>query len=540
MYCLGAGPEGKTAMPKPLRSRVSQAIFWNTALFPLKTAISFLASLIVVNGLRVTGFGTYSSLLAAATLIGQYTDLGLERSLPKFLPEVELRFGRNGVRLFLQWLLGLKLVLLTPVIAAIQVWTPTVVSFFGLGEESGPLLIGILCALIVLGSLSNIMVQILFAFFKQKAYNLLDILTSLMQPILTAILVLLGFGVLGAVISLLVTTVIILALQIWQALRASREVSSVPGRVRWQELRTLLPRFWPYSLLIYLINISATIYEPDIALMVLTGLGDTSGKAALALGARYVREFNRFLVAPQTGVQMPLFSRLFIQGDRPALQRAYRSLTRLFILTLFPSGVGLILFSRGLIHLLYRQEFADAVAVVMVLIVGDFIDSMLGSVPHNILMAHERYRPVIAARLLMVATVPLTFFLASRYSAVGAALAMALTRLLGMAVVLGYARRAFLLPFPWPFLGRVAGATLAYTLVLLPILRLGQWGIFDSSTPTGLVERITGLFILAGLMLVGTAVFFLVFKRLGGLEHEDREHIAELNLPLKRWIWRWL
>jgi len=514
-------------------------MFWNTVLFPLKTAVSFLASLIVVNGLRVTGFGAYSSLLAAATLIGQYTDLGLERSLPKFLPEVELRFGRDGVRLFLQWLLGFKLILLTLVVAAIQVWSPFLASFFGL-SEGGPLIIGILCALIVLGSLSNIMVQILFAFFRQKAYNLLDILTGLMQPALTALLVLLGFGVLGAVISLLATTAVILALQAWQAVCAWGEVPSGQGRVGRRDVLSLLPRLWPYALLIYLINISSTIYEPDTALMVLTSLGDVSGRAVLALGARYVREFNRFLVAPQTGVQMPLFARLFTQGDRPALQRAYSSFTRLFILTLLPTGVGLALFSRGLIQVLYRQEFGGAAAIVLVLLVGDFLDSMLGSVPHNILMAHERYRPVVVARLLIFGAALLIFWLAPRYGALGAALAMTTARLVGMAVVLGYAMAAFRLSFPWSFLRRVLGATAGYCLVLLPILWFGRWGIFDPSPPATLLERLTRLLILAGLGLLGAALFLLLFKRLGGLDPADRDRVAELRFPLKKWVLRWL
>lgn len=526
-------------MPESLRSRVSQAMFWNTVLVPLKAVIYFLASLVWINGLRVTGFGTYSSLLAAAALIGQYTDLGLERSLPKFLPEVEARFGRHGVRLFLQWVLGLKLILLTVVVVALQVWTPLVVSFFGL-SESGPLLIAILCALVVLGALSNIMVQILFTFFKQKAYNLLEILTSLMQPILTAILVLLGLGVLGAVLSLLLTTVVILALQAWQALRAGRELAPSWGPVAAGDVLALFPRFWPYALLIYLINASATIYEPDVALLVLTGLGDVSGKAALALGARYVREFNRFLVAPQVGVQVPLFARLFVQQDRPALQRAYASFTRLFMLALIPPGVGLILFSRGLIQLLYRAEFGGAVAVIMVLIVGDFLDSMLGSVPHNILMAHERYRPVIVARLLILGALPLIFWLAPHYSALGAALAMAVARLAGAAVVLGYAVRAFRLAFPWRFLGRVLGATAAYTAVLLPILWIGHWGVFDTVLPAGLSERLVGLLILLGLMALSVPLFLLVFKRLGGLEGDDRARLAEMSFPLKKWVLRWL
>ncbi|MBN1483420.1 MAG: oligosaccharide flippase family protein [Chloroflexia bacterium] len=526
-------------MSDSLRSRVSGAMFWNTVLFPLKAVISFAASLVVVNGLKVSGFGTYSSLLAAATIIGQYTDLGVERTLPKFLPEIELRFGRRGVRLFLQWVLGFKLITYVLILTALRTWAPFFADFFDLPGGGGGL-IAILGALVVLGSLSNIMVQILITFFKQKVTNLLDILTALFQPILTAVLVLLGYGVFGAVLSLLVTTVLILGLQFWQAWRAGRELAPSRERVHPRDVWSLWPRFWPYGLLIYLINVSSTIYEPDFALVVLAGLGDTAGQAVLALGVKYVREFIRFLVAPITGVQVPLFARLFVRGSRPALQQAYGSFMRLLQLALLPAGVGLVLFSRGLIQLLYLEEFAGAAGVAVILVGGMFLDSMLGSVPHNILMSYERYRPVVTSRLFILATVPLLFWMAPRYSALGLAWVMALARLGGAAIVLAYASRVLRLRYPWAFLGRVAGASAAFAVVLLPLLWAGRWGLFDTVLPASTLERVQGVLVLAGLALLGVAVFLLVFRRLGGLEPQDLERLQELRFPGKRWLLRWL
>jgi len=533
-------PSEKTGKkPESLGTRVSKAMFWNTILFPVKAVLHFVASLIVANQLKIGGFGAYTSLQVAAATISLYTDLGLERSLPKFLPEVEARFGRRGVRLFLQWILGLKFVLLLIVVSILQAGAPFFASYFQL-PPSQTWLITIVCILIVLGSLSNIMIQILFAFFKQKAYNLLEILTVVLQPMLTVTLVLLGYGVAGALVSLLVTTVVIVSLQTWQALRAGREL--VPSRVRPQlrDLLGLLPRFWPYALLIYLINISSTVYESNVPLIVLNGLGDVIGIGTLALGAKYVREFIGFLVAPQTGVQVPLFSRLFVQGDQVALQKAYGGFTRLFMLALIPTGVGLILFSQGLIQLLFREEYAGAAVVAVVLIIGSFLDAMLGSVPHNILMSYERYRPVIVSRVLILATVPLIFWLAARYSALGTAMGMSIARLAGAAVVLAYALRAFQLRFPWRFLGRVGLATAAFVAMLVPALWLGGWGIFDTTMPATLGERAAGVLILIGLALVAGAIFIVAFKWLGGLEAEDRERVAGLRFPLKKWILRWL
>ncbi len=522
-----------------LRTRVSKAMFWNTVLFPVKFVVRMLASLVTVNGLRLTGFGIYGSLGAANSAISLYTDLGLERTLPKFLPEVEHRFGRAGVRLFLQLLLGVKLVLLTAVVVVLQVWSPFFVATFQLPAESS-WIITALCALIFLGSLSNIMIQVLYTFFKQRATNLLDILTAVLQPLLTAILVLLGYGVAGAVASLLATTVIILALQTWQARRVGRELAPSPRPVHLRDILAMLPRVAPYSLLIYLFNISATLYDYTVPVLVLTGMGHLAAVATLKLASDFTMEPVRFLVAPQTGMQVPLFSRLFVRGDPDLLQRAYAGLTRLFVLALLPSAVGLILVGRGLFQLLYRAEFGGAAPVMVILVVGAFLHPMLGSVPENILQAYERYWPVVVARLLVLGTIPLLLWLAGAYGAVGAAVSMSTARLLSTAVVLGAVVAMFRLRFPWRFLGRVALATTAMAAALLPALWLGHWGIFDNVLPTDRLDRVVGLLILGALVLLGAGVFLVVFKRLGGLEQEDRERVAELRFPLKKWILRWL
>ncbi len=526
-------------MAESLRTRVSKAMFWNTVLFPVKTGIRLLANLIVANVLRISGYGIYRSLVIAAATISLYTDLGLEPTLPKFLPEVEHRFGRSGVRLFMTWFLGLKLFLLLLVVTALQIWTPLVVSFFNLPESSAWLII-VLGALILLGSFSNIMIQVLFAFFKQKAYNLLDIVTMVVQPILTAVFVLVGFGVAGALVSLLATTVLVLGLQIWQALRAGREVAVSTQPVRARDLLGLVPRFWPFAMLNYLISVSRTLYESNVAVLILAGLGDTVGVGSLGLADSFVGESIRFLVAPLSGVQMPLFARLYARDDKTTLQTAYSSFTRLLALALIPTGMGLILFSRGLIQMMYLNEFSGAAAVAIVLIVGNFLDPLLGSLPHTILMAFERYRPVIVARLLILGALPLLFLLVPRYGAMGAAVAMTAARLAGAAVLLGYASRGMGLRFPWSFLRRVLAATAAFTAVLLPALWLGSWGLFDTALPANVVQRIVGLLILAGLMLLAVVIFLVVFKRLGGLEEEDRARLSELSFPLKRWILRWV
>ena len=56
-------------------------------------------------------------LTSLASTLGVYADLGLERSLPRFVPEVEARAGREGVIAFLRRVVGIKLLVLVVVLA---------------------------------------------------------------------------------------------------------------------------------------------------------------------------------------------------------------------------------------------------------------------------------------------------------------------------------------------------------------------------------------------------------------------------------------
>lgn len=81
----------------PLIERAGWAVFWNAAFFPLKALIGFASSIVIVRLLRIEGFAYYNTAMALLTTLGLLVDLGIERTLPRFYPEVEMRFGRKGV-----------------------------------------------------------------------------------------------------------------------------------------------------------------------------------------------------------------------------------------------------------------------------------------------------------------------------------------------------------------------------------------------------------------------------------------------------------
>src|SRR5438876_247411 len=92
----------------PLIERAGWAVFWNAAFFPLKALIGFASSIVIVRLLHIVGYSFYNVAIALLTTLGLFADLGIERTLPRFYPEVEMRLGRRGVVNLLFWVSIIK------------------------------------------------------------------------------------------------------------------------------------------------------------------------------------------------------------------------------------------------------------------------------------------------------------------------------------------------------------------------------------------------------------------------------------------------
>ena len=78
--------------PSGLLHDVSRAVFWNTALLPVVPAAGMLLSILVRRSFGLES-GIYDVVLGITNSILFYSSLGLAGSLPKFLPEIQVRAG---------------------------------------------------------------------------------------------------------------------------------------------------------------------------------------------------------------------------------------------------------------------------------------------------------------------------------------------------------------------------------------------------------------------------------------------------------------
>lgn len=498
-----------------LGHRVSSAMVWNSALFPVKLALALGSGIILTRVLTKHDYAQYSLVLYTAALIGTYVDLGMERSVARFTPEIELHAGRKGLVDFFARLFGIKMLIILPVVLAFATAPEFFIRVLALGEDGEVLLLGI-ALLVILGAVSDVFIQFLYTHFKQIATNLLDIVASLVQPLLVVGAAVLTTGVIGVVTAMVFSSALLDVLAAW---RARALVNQIPLRYGNMPVR-LWSRFAHTSALNFIITGTSALGEPGFAALVLTGSKQLTAVAVLAVGYRFVQYFLRFLVAPLTGIQTPLFARLYAENKMEQVREAYSTLTKFFVLALVPCGVAIILLAPRLIPFLFTETYEASAAVAIILVVLLFGET-LTSIPQSMLIVFQESRAVLWTRLIALLIIPLLLWLVPVWGAVGAAFAMGAPRFLSRVYATAYTARHFGIRFPFAFLFRVGAASLLAAVPMF-IARDAEWW------------WLAGASVLFGILFLG------MFKLFGGLDAQEKERLKTLNLPYKDLILKWL
>lgn len=530
---MAAPPAGRAS----LSERVASAIFWNTVAFPLKAAIKFLAGLVLLWALTREGYGLFqASIGSLVAAIWTYTGLGISAAILKFVPEVMEQQGRAGVGGFLLRLFALRLTLLLLIVALINLGRGAVIDFFNLGAL-GSLLIGAASAVVLMRAVTDTCGRVLTAYFQQKTTNTLDIVSSLVQPLLIVVLVPgeaggwgLGLGIRGAVFALLIGAAVDMLLALVAVARALRRLPPHAGTAR--PVRRLWQRFTSSAAMNYVMDLSINITSPDFVALLLLWLARPEALADIEASWNQVMILLTYLVMPLNGIYVPMFSEIYARREHHKLQPAYATLTRVLLLATVPAGIGFITLAPHIFTLLHLAEkYPHAAASAQVLTLFMFGESIV-VVPHVILMVYERYRVVLLSRLLAVAGAPVIAWVVLGGSPVAAALIIGALRFGSRAVLTPYASRHFGLQFPWRFAFRLLGPSVVFA-ALLTLLRPVLPVAIDQTVWRNVLHLLL-------LVLVGIAVFVTGFRMLGGLHEDDRRRLATMRIPLRGLMLRYL
>ncbi len=529
-----------------LTHQVSRAVAWNTLLAPLKTVCELGANIIILNVLPLPHVGLLRLVSSAAASLGIWVDVGIDRSIPRFIPEVEQQQGRRAVGRFLKAIFGIKVLLLL-VFSILFLLLSSRFTGYLLGQVQklpprfdaaraalqsdvialAPWLIATVLALVILGSFYDGLMAYLISYFRQRAWNLIGLVGNVVQPLLAAGLVLVGYGVSGVLVSMVVTPVLSVALATWQVLVGQREGRGhgPAGEVPREEATPLglWRRFGVYTGISNVLNLSDYIVSWYFAVFLLNDLAQV---ALFTTGTAMVRQALALLYTPLVGIQVPLFTR--VKGGDGDLSETYAAVGRILAFIVLPGGVGLVLLAHELILVQYPQ-YAQAALVVYILTPCLFLEAFLSSA-QIVVQVYERYSLLLLPRALTILVLPLIVWAAVNYGLPGAAAAVGGGRVVTALVTALVAQRAFPLRYSWAFFGRVALASAGMAVVVVALKQVMGLGTIGS----GLGERLLAAGLLLLLSGAGAGAFVGILRLLGGLEAEDRQRLLESRLPLRR------
>lgn len=553
--------------PVTLSGQVLSATAWNTLLLPARFLVALVASVVFYRALTLEQVGLLFLITSLAATLGFNADLGIERTLPRFLPEVEERSGREGVRRLIRQVIRVKLLVLVALMLGLlalegplgrylasqeraeaarfdqraevlrgdpaRTQEADVLSRQALAkrelaaqiERQGPVFVAVVGALLLFGALYDVYMKVLTAYFKQRAWNAISIVVTLLQPVLVTGFLWAGWRVGGVLLGIVITPALAVLMAWWQAHRVTAALPAEDASVRLDP--SLGPRFARYAGVSYLIQLTTWLTDVEFVVFLAAALLGLEQVAVLGFAYKFARDFASYVATPLTGVGTPLLTRVRQRQDEHALREAHASLTRLVWLLVLPAGVGLALLAPRLIATLYPKYVAGS-GLALVFIVCSFGDMLL-HVPQQVLLVVERYRAVVLSQLVAVLSLPLSLLLLPRYGVLGVAVAVTLARLAARGLTLAYAVRGLGLTLPHTFGLRVILASAAFSAVLVPLIRALRQPVTVVSPAT----MLAGLLPLVGLTLLGAALYLVALRLLGGLDAADRRRLLELPLPFK-------
>jgi O-antigen/teichoic acid export membrane protein len=552
--------EPTTSRAPSLASQVSRAVVWNAAFVPLRMIAEIVATLLKLTVLPLTSYGLLALVSGASNGLGTWIDLGTTRALPKYIPETNRTGGPRAVlRLLFAVLVAQVAVLIlvfTGLIAGYDryigelqnkvladgrippVEQMTLVQFI---DESGWLIMLTILIMLFLGICYDMLMAYLNSFFKQRAWNSVALAAGLLPPLLSATAILISrltpdpdrSAIIGVLIAMFVAPAIAVALAAWNVYRLWKsDIGSWsddgPTVLNLSFADALPSGFVRYCAVSFLMTLTDFLASKSFAVFLANDISDV---ALLWAGASVVGMVLGYLYTPMIGVQVPLFTRVRA-GEGGTLLGAYQSLARLQALLLIPGAVGLILLARPVLTVLTPQ-YVDAASLVWALVPCLFLESML-TTAHNALIVYEKLRVIVISRLLTLSVIPLLILLSPLLGIVGVALAFGLARVLAglWATASGY--RLLGLRWPWRFTLRVLLASSVMALLVAGMAAL----LPDLPLHASIFLRLREAGLLVCVALLGAGAFIAALRATGGLEPQDREQLAKMRLPGRRWLLR--
>jgi len=300
-------------------------------------------------------------------------------------------------------------------------------------------------------------------FRRMRAYAMVQLfLEPTLRIALTALLVVLGYGVGGAMVALVISNVVACTVAV---VAISRQLGPRADTIRY-EVRAL----FAFSVISWFASLATTglIWADTVLLGILARATDVG---VYNVATRLVM-LAAFVMVPINQSVSPRIAHASRLDDRTALSQLYRVATSWIVRLSLPAFIVLFAFPRELLHF-FGRAFVVGATVTVVFAVGKLVDASTGPCSVMLNMSGRPVHNMLTNVLALVLNIGLNLYLIPRHGVLGAAIAWTVSLIVANAVrVLAVRHLYHLMPFDRTTAnGLLAGAgALAVALALRPLV----------------------------------------------------------------------
>ena len=460
----------------------------------ISTLKSFILLPILTKALGAELYGTWTLILVTISLLAPLCTLELSFAIVRFLGHEK---DKGKISKGFSSIFVVTSLIALAVSALIFVFSkPLAIAVFG-GVDAA-FYIQISSALIFLAAIDQIMTGYFMAFQQMERYSGFVILQAIGELILTAYLVLSGYGLFGAIISLLVVRIVVSVIGfLW--ITSQIKIASPSFSVVKDYLPFALP-ILPTALCYWFINLGDRYIIGYF--MGATAVGVYS--ASYGLGGLLT-----FFYAPISIALFPAITKLYENNKIRELKTHLKYSLKFFLMFAIPSFFGLSVLSKSILTTLTTSEFVEGYMIVSIVALGTilFSCSFFSTVVLRLLKKTKLDGSIHVASASI--NVVMNIILVPWIGILGAAIATLITFTIHLLVLANFSFKYLSFEIDLKF---IAKTVLSSSIMGLIILQLNPIGAVNILTSIG----------------IATGVYFSILILLKGFTREEYRFLRDI------------
>lgn len=372
--------------------------------------------ILIAARLGAENYGMLNIGLSVVSLLAIFSFLGLENAAFRYIPYFEVKKDKASIRGILFLCIKVGLILATLFTLLLSSFSRQIAVLFFHNAELTPILRIFSFTILPLSFMTFF--ATIFSSFQKVDYEIgvREIGEKLFRGLLTLLLVYLGFGVIGASVSYLFSSFLMLLVCLYLMQKKVFSIFKTNQKVKYHNKELLLYSF-P---LLFSTLLNSSIYSISTLFLGYFRTASEVGIYNVALPTASLVVTVPFAI---TALFIPIMTKLFTRKKTDLIKQIYKTVNRWIFFANFPLFLIILLFPRQILRILFGQIYDGGWIALSILSFGYLLYSLSYASAAMLLVIRKTKIVFLITLVFALTNISLNIFLIPHYGFNGAAIA---------------------------------------------------------------------------------------------------------------------